>query len=206
MYYTSMVLVCNIIYLMLFVTFTWDTHSDHLEPSPKDNQPSLALTIPGTPDNSSSDTKEESQPTHNSITRHAYLGMIIRARRRRRLQRRKRPITCITKSTQTITPTHTPSADPELVSHDPTPPHPTDTSSEDSTDLYFRAYATHRPEMGESNAESVLRAEQIEQDVQRMRQKRESKKAQGKRRQPKITLHDNVQEINLTSEYHLYPN
>ena len=85
---------------------------------------------------------------------------------------------------------------------DPSP----ESDSDQSTDLYFRAYANHRPEMGESNAESVLREEQIKQDIQRMRKEGKSRKVKKNKRQPTITLHNHVQEISLTSDYQLYPN
>jgi hypothetical protein len=39
-----------------------------------------------------------------------------------------------------------------------------------------------------------------------MKIERKSRKAKKNKRQPEITLHNNVQEISLTSEYQLYPN
>ncbi len=76
--------------------------------------------------------------------------------------------------------------------------------SDSSTDLYFRAQANHRPEMGESNAESVLGEEEIKNDVKRMKQERHSRKLQRKKRPPKITLANNVTKVNLQTDYSLY--
>jgi hypothetical protein len=78
--------------------------------------------------------------------------------------------------------------------------------SDSSTDLYFRAQANLRPEMGESNAESVLREKQVKQDVKRMRRERKSQNAQGKKIRHKTTLRNNVTEVNLHTDYHLYEN
>jgi hypothetical protein len=73
--------------------------------------------------------------------------------------------------------------------------------------MYYRANSNHRPEMRESNAESVLRQENIEKDVKRMKQEREQRRQ--KKMQKKhgtIDITNNVQEIQLDTDYNLYEN
>jgi hypothetical protein len=84
-------------------------------------------------------------------------------------------------------------------------------SSDDSTDLYFRAYANHRPEMGESNTESALRQERINEDFKNMRDKQRKNRDKGLTvpntpTNTKEELTNNVQEITLQTDYNLYPN
>ncbi len=52
--------------------------------------PPFPKLIPGTSENSNSDTTDTLPPTYNTIIRQEYLGMLIRTRRRRRLRRTKR--------------------------------------------------------------------------------------------------------------------
>jgi hypothetical protein len=78
--------------------------------------------------------------------------------------------------------------------------------SDSSTDLYFRAQVNHRPEMGESNAESVLREEEINKDVKRMKRERKLRQSQGKKRRHYPTINNNVTEVNLHTNYSLYEN
>jgi hypothetical protein len=176
--------------------------------------------IPGTPDNPNSATTDTTPHTYNTSIRQEYLGMLIRTRRRRRLRRTKsfRPTT----QTQASTPGPKNTSDHAIVPTDWNPSFPSTDTSEDSTDLYYRAYANHRPEMGESNAESALREEKIKEDIKHMqdaRKRRKKQEKQTKRREhtkaneettmqtptsPAIT--NNVQEITLQTDYHLYPN
>ncbi len=61
--------------------------------------------------------------------------------------------------------------------------------------------------MGESNAESVLREEEIKKDVKRMKQERRLKpthRIHPKRHNDHIT--NNVTEVNLQADYSLYAN
>jgi hypothetical protein len=97
--------------------------------------------------------------------------MLIRTRRRRRIRRSKRPIPNNTMGT--INTSHVASPTNVL----PTSPNPCAIqSSDDSTDLYYRAYANHHPEMGESNAESALREERINEDFKHMKEERRKKR------------------------------
>jgi hypothetical protein len=60
--------------------------------------------------------------------------------------------------------------------------------------------------MGESIAESVLREEEINNDVKRMKRERHLRKPQRKKRPQKITFANNVIEVNLHTDYSLYAN
>jgi hypothetical protein len=59
--------------------------------------------------------------------------------------------------------------------------------------------------MGESNAESVMREEAIQQDVERLKRQRKTKREERKISR-KATLTNNAQEIKLESNENLYPN
>jgi hypothetical protein len=123
--------------------------------------------------------------------------MMLRARARRQkspvaptVNKPKEPKTQISALDTTTLPTNVPHP---AAPHTPTEPS-TNSDSESRTDLYYRAQANHHPEMGESNAESVLREEQIEQDVRQMKRTR---RTQGKKIRHKISIRNNVTEVNL---------
>jgi hypothetical protein len=170
-------------------------------------------TIPGTPDNTSPDLAAPPHTTYNTMIRKEYLGMLIRTRRRRRLRRTKRPTP--TTTTRTFTPR------PDMIPPDTQPSSSSAPTSDDSTDLYYRAYANHRLEMGESNAESALRDEKIKEDIKHMKAARKHQRKQARQKRGKIThkelqpptLHTHTSteatltnNVNLHTDYDLYPN
>ncbi len=105
--------------------------------------------------------------TKQQRTTRAYLRMLLQARARRNIKAASR-VTNTTQSqtqlrkTRAVNPT---ANEPPQVAPIHTTEPPLHSDSDSSTDLYFRAQANHRPEMGESNAESVLREEKINKDV-----------------------------------------
>ncbi len=69
--------------------------------------------------------------------------------------------------------------------------------AQEDLSTYYQVFNRHRPEMGESNAESVDRMRLIEEEIlhiQAMRNKR------------KRVMVNNVQDVQLTSDYYLYEN
>ena len=160
-------------------------------------------TIPGTPD------QTPPRIGNNKSIKHAYLRMLLRTRARRRTLHAA-PGTTNTKPSKNTPrkpravpiPTNAP---PNAATRPPKAPS-SDSDSDQSTDLYFRAQANHRPEMGESNAESVLRGEKIKQDVKRMRHERKSRRKQTREKQQSSTLNNYVTDITLQTDYSLYEN
>ncbi len=127
--------------------------------------------------------------------------MIRRYRRRLQSQRLKNQHKKIRQPAPQISPVHSPLCTPEQSDSE----HQHHTSDSDtSLDIYYHANSNHRPEMGESNAESVLRHENIEKDVKRMKQEREQRRQ--KKKHGTIDITNNVQEIQLDTDYNLYEN
>jgi hypothetical protein len=135
--------------------------------------------------------------------------MLLRARARRKTFNAASRVTNKTKSHTQLRQNR----DAKLTTTEPPQAAPKQTTaptihsdSDSSTDLYFRAQANHRPGMGESNAESVLREEEINQDVKRMKRERTLRTKRGKQRRHSHTLNNNVTEVNLHTDYSLYEN
>jgi hypothetical protein len=135
--------------------------------------PYTCHTIPGTPEPPSPEITESPSTTYSTDIRKRYLEMLIRTRRRRCIRRIKRPMPKITMGPITSSPVASPLPDFSSTA--------TTTlsvqKSDDSTDLYYHAYANHRPEMGESNAESALREERINEDIRHIKEARQRKQA-----------------------------
>jgi hypothetical protein len=129
-------------------------------------------TIPGTPDQTPPRVGNKQQGTNR-----AYLRMLLQARARRKTFNAASRVTNKTQSHTQLRKNRaanpTTNEPPQAAPRQTTEP-PLNSDSDSSTDLYLRAQANHRPEMGESNAESVLREEQIKQDVKRMKRERKS--------------------------------
>ena len=132
------------------------------------------ITIPGTPDPESPiSTTPKRQTDHATFVRRQYLTMIMcrRNRQRRHSQRLKHTKKTIRQPAPQISPVSSPLSTPEQSDSD-THNYPNN-DSDTSLDIHYRANSNHRPEMGESNAESALRQENIEHDVTRMKKERE---------------------------------
>jgi hypothetical protein len=184
--------------------------------------------IPGTPDQTSTGTSEQLPPNPNTdrellalyhlfspinlpepqpihaltyaqMVRREYLWTRIRKRLTKKKNKRQPPSPILSPITMASPLTTAPE------SNSSPPPTHTDLDSDCSLDIYFRAYANHRPEMGESNAESVMREDAIQQDVDRLKRQRKTKREERKINR-KATHTNNVQEIKLESSENLYPN
>ncbi len=175
------------------------TTSDPL--SPQAAPPTLPhQIIPGTPDPESPSTTPPRQPTYAAVVRRQYLGILVRRRYRRRLQHRlNNPQHAIRQHEPHISPV--PSPTPTTPHSDPDDTDHTNNDSDTSLEINYRANANHRPEMGESNAESAIRHEHIERDVKRMKREREQRRNNRKQR-----INNNVQEVQLDTDYNLYAN
>jgi hypothetical protein len=130
-----------------------------------------------------------------------------RYRRRRQSQRLKNTQKTIRQPAPQLSPVPSPPSTPEQsdsVKHN----YPNN-DSDTSLDIHYRANSNHRPEMGESNAESALRQENIEKDVTRMKKERAQRRH--KKTHDNIGITNNVQEITSTLiqtnplAYNLYP-
>jgi hypothetical protein len=137
-------------------------------------------TIPGTPDQTPPRVGTNKQRINQT-----YLRMLLRARARRKNFNAASTVTNKIQSNTQIRKNRaanlTTTEPPQAAPRPPTEPN-LNSDSDSSTDLYFRAQANHRPEMGESNAESVLREEEINRDVKRMKRERKLRQSQGKKR------------------------
>jgi hypothetical protein len=161
-------------------------------------------TIPGTLDPPSPRTGNKKQ----RISR-AYLQLLLKARTRGRISHVPSTAHTNTASNTQLSapathkiPTKAPHKGALHTTKDPS----SDSDSDQSTDLYYRAQANHRPEMRESNAESVLREEQITQDVKRMRRERKSRQKQTQEKQHRPSIHNHVTDVTLQTDYSLYEN
>jgi hypothetical protein len=82
--------------------------------------------------------------------------------------------------------------------------------SNSSTEIFHRAFANHRPEMGESSAESVARHVALQRDINNMKIQRQlvrqshTDTTSNLPSQPTLTNH--AQEVQLTTSYNLYEN
>jgi hypothetical protein len=103
-----------------------------------------ALIIPGSPDSDSNKTTV----TNSLPSTHRELLTRLNRRRERRTKRSRRLRT------------HTKHAQEQNQ-----PSHASHTDSDSSVLISYRANANHCPKMEESNAESILRHEQIEEDI-----------------------------------------
>jgi hypothetical protein len=149
-------------------------------------------------------------PTNKLIREITYVELVrrelLRTQRRKRLKKKKNKC-------QPPSPILSPITMASLLLTVPEPkpsPSPThiDLDNESSFDIYFRACANHRPEMGESNAESVARQEAIDKDVERLKSKRKRTRPKRiKNTHPTTDLLTNhVQEIKIENTKYLYPN
>ena len=174
--------------------------SDTLSPQAA-HQPQPYQIIPGTPDPESPRTTPPRHPTYAAVVRRQYLGILVRRRYRRRLlaHRLNNPNHTIRQQEPQISPVRSPTS---THSHsDPDDNDHANNDSDTSLEINYRANANHRPEMGESNAESAIRHEEIEEDIKRIKREREQR-----RHNRKQGITNNVQEIQLDTEYNLYAN
>ncbi len=74
---------------------------------------------------------------------------------------------------------------------------PCPTTAQEDLSTYYQVFNRHRPEMGESNAESADRMRLIDEEILRIKDLRNKRKR---------VLINNVQEVQLTSDYYLYEN
>ncbi len=89
----------------------------------------------------------------------------------------------------------------------PASPDPSERDSDSSLAIHYKAHANHRPEMGESNAESREREERINEDITRLKNQRDRKQKRNKQHSLTKTLPtvlNNAQEVEIAASYNLY--